>query len=504
MTEIKNEQNVQISTPDLSSVNLSTNTSEVQTQSEINTQTNNNISIEENKNNYNKKKKIATIGKRGIISWLILIFIWFFIFSGLLFTLWLFLVVIWFILRFIWLYNKNCEKNWQNLQNSNNTTVEENQYNNGWKNKISSVGRFLDILWLFFLMFSIFFIRVWWTGLLLLIWFSLLFVWFILWIIGSRRKSKDNLSGDFKNQNSNKHRINFPISVFIIIPIWFITMCLLDFIVEDLSLQNTLVARWWLWTFWIWIILWIIESCMKNKKTRIFVMIPIVLCILFILSVFLFEDIWVKYEHSLCYDNGNHVKNGKYVSYYHNWAIRREWNCKDWWEDGKRILYDYDWNIKEEQNYKNGELDWKRITYHDNWQIYDESNYKNGVRDWKQTYYFENWQVSYEWYIKNWKDIWKRVKYYENGNIEHEEEYDDFWIKLRRTFYYENGNIKEDRNYEPGDTMWYYLISYKNWKHTSYYENGNIKEEWKYSDWKKVWKRTYYNEDGYIKSTKEY
>jgi len=62
------EQNVQASTSDLSSVNLSTNTSEIQIQSECNIQTENlnqtciNIPVEKNQSPKKQKNKFAIFG----------------------------------------------------------------------------------------------------------------------------------------------------------------------------------------------------------------------------------------------------------------------------------------------------------------------------------------------------------------------------------------------------------------------------------------------------------
>jgi hypothetical protein len=126
-------------------------------------------------------------------------------------------------------------------------------------------------------MISIIFFRVWWTWIFLLIWFSLLFLWLILWIIGSRREP----------------RVRFPIFVFIIIPIWFIIMFSIIYFVKNKSLTNNITRRWWFWFFWLWIILWIIELYKVDSKIfeiflkSLFLIIPLILVILNILiSIF--------------------------------------------------------------------------------------------------------------------------------------------------------------------------------------------------------------------------
>jgi len=69
-------------------------------QNEQNIQTSNSTPIEENHLNDEKRKKFSTIGKRCIISWLILFFLWF-IFNDL-FIFWIILFLIWFIFYLIW------------------------------------------------------------------------------------------------------------------------------------------------------------------------------------------------------------------------------------------------------------------------------------------------------------------------------------------------------------------------------------------------------------------
>ena len=148
------------------------------------------------------------------------------------------------------------------------------------KNKFAIFGLISDILWLFFIMVSMFFVRVWWSGILLLIWFSLLFVWFILWIIWSRREPK----------------VHFPIFVFIIIPIWFIIMFSINYFINNISLTNNIIRRWWFWSFWLWIILWIIELYKIYRSFRIFIIIPLGLCCF----VFLFF-VWIFYYYRYLY-----------------------------------------------------------------------------------------------------------------------------------------------------------------------------------------------------------
>lgn len=182
----------------------------------------------------------------------------------------------------------------------------------------------------------------------------------------------------------------------------------------------------------------------KNKKTRIFIAIPIILLVCFISIIYFFKESETKYQGSLCYSWSDYIENG--ISHLKNWKYEMVWNCIGWIPDWKRISYYKNWNIIARINYINWTPDWKRFIFYKNWNIKYEEFFKNWILDWEWVEYYKNWWIKEGWNYIDWYKVWIRTWYYKNWNISYEIEYLS-WNFQKKTFYKKNGSIKSVEEY---------------------------------------------------------